>query len=220
MEIIVCRTGPFLVNTLIVPLSDEVAFVVDPGGNVADIMAALERAGLSPVAIVLTHGHFDHVLGLSEFRKRCPMIPVVIHQADSGYLGTIGKKRQQDDLYAFGLERRLTSLVELPFPDVLLAEGDTLAKIPCLATVPAATEWHILHTPGHTPGSICIHNVDENTLISGDTLFCGGYGRTDLYGGNEADILCSLARLRELPAETRIYPGHDTYGFMLGDYSV
>ena len=77
--------------------------------------------------------------------------------------------------------------------------------------------WKVLHTPGHTPGSICLYSAVENALISGDTLFdYGGYGRTDLAGGDEAQIIKSLAYLREnIPAGTLVYPGHDSFGFKM-----
>ena len=89
---------------------------------------------------------------------------------------------------------------ELPAATLLLSEGDVL---------PFAPEWSVLHTPGHSPGSICLYNEDENTLISGDTLFAdNGFGRTDLRGGNYAQLMKSLSRLEKLPAGTKLLPGH------------
>lgn len=103
-----------------------------------------------------------------------------------------------------------------------LASGDTLANADSSAnansSVSALSSWKIIHTPGHSPGSCCLYSQKENSLISGDTMFYHSWGRTDLAGGNEAQLQKSLSMLRKtIPPETKVYPGHDTYGFRLGD---
>lgn len=102
------------------------------------------------------------------------------------------------------------------------ASGDALANSDSSAnansSASALSSWKIIHTPGHSPGSCCLYSEKENSLISGDTMFYHSWGRTDLAGGNEAQLQKSLAMLcKTIPPETKVYPGHDTYGFRLGD---
>ena len=104
MEISVCRTGPFKVNTFIVPLSSTEAFVVDIGGNVQSVCNILKERGLIPVALICTHGHFDHILGLCDFHKNFPDVPIAIHKNESNCLGNTGKQILLRDLSLFGLD--------------------------------------------------------------------------------------------------------------------
>lgn len=217
MEISVCRTGPFKVNTFIVPLSSTEAFVVDIGGNVQSVCNILKERGLIPVALICTHGHFDHILGLCDFHKNFPDVPIAIHKNESNCLGNTGKQILLRDLSLFGLDDFISFTDNLPEADFLLNDGDFLDSISVLKNIPAAKQWRVIHTPGHTVGSICLYNESEKTLISGDTLFFGTWGRTDLPGGSETEIQRSLSNLNKLPADTVVYPGHDYYGFMLKD---
>ena len=99
----------------------------------------------------------------------------------------------------FGMPELLDEVAKQPAADTELTDGMEIEG------------WRVIHTPGHTPGSICLYNAAEKALISGDTMFAyGGYGRTDMYGGDEARIRHSLALLQErIPAGTHVYPGHD-----------
>ena len=110
----------------------------------------------------------------------------------------------------FGELFLLDEVAAQPPADIALYDGATLDCV----TGPGlgAENWKVISTPGHTPGSICIYNQKENELISGDTIFAyGGYGRTDMAGGDESQIMHSLAMLREtIPSGTHVYPGHDT----------
>ncbi len=166
------------------------AIVVDPGDNVDTILAVLRRHGLKVTAIVVTHGHIDHVAGAQALR-RATGAPVYMNAADQEQL-------DQLDWQASWLGMAPPERVEV---DAELKDGDTLAVGPMALTV--------LHTPGHTRGSCCLWIPAERKLIAGDTLFRDSIGRTDLPGGDSRRILASIKeKLLGLPEETRVFPGH------------
>lgn len=231
MKVTVLHTGLFGVNTLIVPLAGNKVFIVDPAAcsycrDQAAITSYLASNNLEPVAIVLTHGHFDHVSGLSFLRKTYPTISVLIHKEDADMIGADSARRQSCDLYPMGIDEFLPSVSNLPEATAFLEEGKTLGD--CLAVgetsgpdadiSAALADWSVLHTPGHTKGSVCLYNKNEKILISGDTLFFMSWGRTDLKGGSEQQMRSSLRRLaEEIDSEARVYPGHDRYGFLMAE---
>ena len=187
---IVCITPESFASNCYLVISGEAALVVDPSASVYAIRRALSTHGVQPCGILLTHGHFDHMLSLDELRQAFPALPVYIHKGDADFL-TDGQKNAFS--YFFREER-----VWQP-PTHLLADGDTIAL--------GEDELRVVHTPGHTPGSICLR-CGENDLITGDTLFDGGYGRYDLWGGSY-EVLCdSMRRLSTLPEQLTIHPGH------------
>jgi hydroxyacylglutathione hydrolase len=174
---------------LVVDQPSGEALVIDAPGGIADeVIARAHGLGARIVAIVATHGHFDHILDLAELKSRTGA-PVAIHDADAAMI-------EQPTTAPFPLP------IDIPpvTPDRLLAEGD--------AVTVGGISFTVLSTPGHTPGSICLLSDDGSTLFTGDTLFAGGWGRTDLPGGDEDALSRSLARLGALPADTRVYPGH------------
>ncbi len=185
--------GPLTCNCTI--LGDEVtreAMVVDPGDNIPQILSRLQKHGLTLRQIVVTHAHIDHVGGAAQLRKLTGA-PVVMNQQDLGLLGMM-----QMQAGWLGVPTP-----EVAPPDASAEDGLTVG----LTTLPA----QVLHTPGHTPGSICLlfHFNDQDLLLAGDTLFAGSIGRTDLPGGNGQQILRSLReRLLVLPDATRVLPGH------------
>jgi hydroxyacylglutathione hydrolase len=174
-------------------LGDETtreAVVVDPGDNIPEILARLNKHGLTLRQIIVTHAHIDHVGGAVLLRKATGA-PVLLNQDDIALL-------EMMDVQAGWLGIPTPAVAP---PDASAEDGMTVG----LATLPA----QVLHTPGHTPGSICLHFADQNLLIAGDTLFAGSIGRTDLPGGDGRKILQSLrARLLVLPDATRVIPGH------------
>lgn len=164
------------------------AILVDAGAAPDKVDEVLAEKGLSLSAIVLTHGHFDHILSVDLLREKHGA-PVLIHEADAELLGDAEKNAFST---FFGRVRTWKPA------DRTLREGDEIAL--------GSTVLTVLHTPGHTRGSICL--LGDGILLSGDTLFASGYGRYDLYGGDENALKASLARLASLPADIMVYPGH------------
>jgi glyoxylase-like metal-dependent hydrolase (beta-lactamase superfamily II) len=183
--------GPLHCNCTI--LGDEItheAVVVDPGDNIPEILSRLQKHGLTLRQIIVTHAHIDHVGGAALLRKSTGA-PVVMNQRDLELLGMM-------EMQAGWLGIPTPQVAP---PDASAEDGLTIG----LATLPA----QVLHTPGHTPGSICLLLPDHDLLLAGDTLFAGSIGRTDLPGGDGRQILRSLReRLLALPDSTRVLPGH------------
>ena len=164
--------------------------MIDPADHPERIADICKSSGLTPAAILLTHGHFDHIMA-AEGVKNAFGIPV--------YAGAEEKKLLSDPLLngsaMIGENISMTA-------DQWLNDGDILEL--------AGFRIDVIATPGHTAGSVCYYFRDENILISGDTLFCGGIGRTDLPTGSYPSIVRSIGRkLLTLPRDTKVYPGHD-----------
>lgn len=180
--------GPLQANCVIV--ADEAsqkAMVVDPGDEPDMITGTINAMGLTVEIIVCTHGHFDHMGVVGDVKKETGA-RVAIHRDE------LELYRGAQDLAAFWGH----SLDAPPEPDILLSEGDTLTI--------GDLSFNILHTPGHSPGGICIYG--ENMVISGDTLFMGSIGRTDFLGGDMEKMKQSFRRLMTLPEGTNVLPGH------------
>ncbi len=187
MKILPVCPASFAANSYLL-LSAGEALVVDPAVSVDAILRAAASENAKLVGILLTHGHFDHILSLDTLRTS-QKIPAAIHAHDAVML-TDGKKNAFYEL--FGQERTYAAA------DTLLSEGDT---------IPLGNETlTVLHTPGHTGGSVCY--LCDDFLVTGDTLFSNTYGRCDFWSGNEDEMRNSLARLRSLPQTLTIYPGH------------
>ena len=183
--------GPLQCNCTI--LGDEEAgeaIVIDPGDEVGRIHQRLTELGLKLKQILVTHAHIDHVGGALKL-KRLTGAPILLNENDLPLL-----KMMEMQAGWVGIETPETAP-----PDASLADGLVVG----LERYPAT----VLHTPGHTQGSVCLHFAPLNMLIAGDTLFAGSIGRTDLPGGNSRQILDSIhSRLLALPEETRVLPGH------------
>ena len=174
---------------LLCPEGTRDALLIDPGDDLSMIKRTLSAEGRTLKAILLTHGHFDHMLAAQPL-SRITGAPVYIHDADMEMLCDEAKNAYN------------AMCSSLPSPVDLLA--DPLEEVVGTAGV----TLDVLHTPGHTKGSVCFYDRENAILFSGDTLFCAGYGRMDLYGGSPVQMRQSLRRLFGLPGNTRVCPGH------------
>jgi glyoxylase-like metal-dependent hydrolase (beta-lactamase superfamily II) len=166
------------------------AMVIDPGDNIEQIMAIVGKHGLTVKQIVVTHAHIDHVGGAMKLKARTGA-PILLNQNDQALLKML-------PMQAAWIGASQPDAVEIDQP---VRDTDVIAVGQLSATV--------LHTPGHTEGSICLYFAPQQTLVAGDTLFAGSIGRTDLPGGNFDQIMRSLHdRVLALPDETTVVPGH------------
>ncbi|HVP55735.1 MAG TPA: MBL fold metallo-hydrolase [Candidatus Eisenbacteria bacterium] len=166
------------------------AMVIDPGDDIEQIVAILQRHGLTVKQIVITHAHIDHIGGAAKL-KRITSAPVLLNASDQALLKML-------DVQASWLGMRPPESTAI---DASLNTGDKLQT--------GALVAEVVHTPGHTEGSVCLYFAAENKLIAGDTLFAGSIGRTDLPGGSYKKIMQSLhGPVLALPDETIVVPGH------------
>lgn len=162
-------------------------FIVDPGDEPDRILDFVNEDNLETKFIVCTHAHFDHVGAINEIRE-ITKAKIILHKDD---LILYKNVEMQGLTWGFDIE----PLIE---PDIIVSEGYNLEI--------GDLRFMVLHTPGHSPGSICLYG--EGILITGDTIFAGSVGRTDLYGGDINQLKKSFKRLIELPDNTIILPGH------------
>ena len=183
--------GPLQCNCTI--LGDEQsreAIVVDPGDDIPGILVLLARHALTVKQIVITHAHIDHIAGAQQL-KRITGAPILYNQQDLPLVAMM-------DIQAGWLNIRTPKVAP---PDADLSDNQTV-KIHGLTV-------NVLHTPGHTPGSLSLYLPDQSLVLAGDTLFAGSVGRTDLPGGDTRTLIRSIQnRLLTLPDETIVIPGH------------
>ena len=179
MEIHRLPLPPLGANCYLVKNGDQ-GLIIDPGGSGESVITACSELGLTPAAILLTHGHFDHVGAVAELTERWPGLTVYCHVGDVSD--------------APGQFTWLKGPTWKPLVD------DQVLELAGLSVT-------VLHTPGHSPGSCCFLLGDH--LFTGDVLFRFSMGRTDLPGGDESQMRDSLKRLTALPGDYKVYPGHD-----------
>lgn len=166
------------------------AVIVDPGDSADQILLFCKKMELKPEAVLLTHGHFDHMMAAEEIRKAFDL-KIYACEKELEVLADPGKNLMKNYyMGAYGLEA-----------DIAVKEGDKLEL--------AGFEWTVLETPGHTAGSCCYYIPEEDVLFSGDTLFRDSYGRVDFPTGDARAMFASVRRLiNEIPENTMVYPGH------------
>ncbi len=189
MKVFKFSVGPMGTNSYIV--CDEIskdAFITDPGDEGEKLLNTIASKGLNIKYVILTHGHFDHIMALNDILNKTDA-KLLVHKLDAPML---------DDPALSLLSRFSSKILDFPKPDGLLEDGDALSL--------GSSTFHIIHTPGHTQGSICIKVGDD--LISGDTLFRENIGRYDLPGGDFQTLMKSLKKIVSLEIKGKIYPGH------------
>jgi hydroxyacylglutathione hydrolase len=181
-------TGPIETNTFVVSNDAYKCVIIDPANGCREVLEYCKKNKLTAEAIVLTHAHFDHIMGIPEIQKVFPAAPVFVHQDDLPYL-------------------------QQPFNNASEMFGDSFEYSGVMHELAQGTQtigsftFQVLHLPGHTPGGCAFYF--DNICISGDVLFASSIGRTDFPGGDEEALLNGIrTKLLKLPDNTIVYPGH------------
>ncbi|WP_314010688.1 MBL fold metallo-hydrolase [Pseudostreptobacillus hongkongensis] len=190
-------------NTYLLEINDKY-YVIDPGNiEMKNLITYLEENKINISGIVLTHGHYDHIIGIPK---------ILEYKNVNVYISNIEKEFLYNPRYSL-----------LFYSDLNQTElEESLSKTNIVELIPGESfeGFEIIHTPGHTKGGICLYSKDENTLISGDTMFKGTYGRVDLPTGNFRDMNDSLLKLLKLGKETVVYPGHGDTTTIGNEYNM
>lgn len=192
LELQQCVLGPVYTNCYIAKNKETgEALIIDPADSPSKIELKVNAMGARPVAVLLTHGHFDHIMGVEAVREKYQIPVYACHQEE--------EMLREPSVNMTDQMGKSCSIR----PDVFLDDLQVFEA--------AGFSIQMIHTPGHTKGSCCYYLKEEGVLFSGDTLFCGSVGRTDFPGGSASQIRDSLHRLlAALPDDTSVYPGHDT----------
>ncbi len=188
--------GPYATNCYVVSVpGGRECWIIDASFEPQPLIRRVRSQGLTPVALILTHAHIDHIAGVRDVLAAFPRLPVWIHREEERWLGD-----PELNLSAFtGMP------VTAPGPDRVLNEGDLLEL--------GSTKWRVLHTPGHSPGGITLYEPASHIAFVGDALFSGSIGRTDFPGCSFEQLASSIReKIYMLPADTRFYPGHGEPG--------
>lgn len=198
--------GSLSTNAYIYSEWKKECLLIDPGGDLEQLLERMAIKNLKPLGIVCTHGHLDHIAGAlavqTHFAEKGLTVPVAIHPDDAHYLGKGAGAAHKASFKEIGVD--IDEVIDgsnpgFPAADTMIKDEETVFD----------SSLTVIHTPGHTPGSICLYSESQGILFSGDTLFFEGVGRTDLKEGDDTAILTSIKeRLFVLPPETRVFPGH------------
>lgn len=193
-QIVRRMTGPYNMNTyFIICRKTAKAVIIDPGSPTDELVEVIRQNEIKPERILNTHGHADHFFSMADFKQEYP-VPYCLHEADDDFFSDPDVRQQTKN--AVGLPP--------PYPaDIRLSDNDQIVFGEC--------RLDVIHTPGHTPGSVCF--LFEGNLFAGDTIFVGEAGRTDLPGGNLTKLIHSIkTRIMPLDKKTIILPGHHHTG--------
>lgn len=183
--------GPLQTNCYIFSNEEKECLVIDPGGDANKLNSILEKQHLKPIAILLTHAHFDHIGAVDDIRNKWK-IPVYLHKNEKDWL---------TDPSLNGSQFFMAGAVKV-------SEADELIKSEGILTI-GSFSLEIYETPGHSPGSVSYYSAEAGLVFSGDALFAGSIGRTDLPGGNHDQLLKSIHdKLLTLPEDTHVLSGH------------
>lgn len=170
---------------------DKESIIIDPADDASFILEEIQRRGLDVKALLATHGHFDHVMAVGEIQAALPRVPFFIHKNDTFLL----KRLEETAKHFLGYE-----------PYILQPKNITSLNIK--TPIREDFQFQIIHTPGHTPGSVSYHFPIQNIIFTGDTLFAGTIGRYDFSYSDKHELKNSLGKLFGLPKTTVVYPGH------------
>jgi hydroxyacylglutathione hydrolase len=199
--------APFLAGLAVGPINancyifgcpeDGLAVIIDPGGDVERIKSQLLKNNLKPVKIINTHAHIDHI-GANNALKEHYGIPIIIHEDDAPHISSPFNKE-----------------LALMYGSILQGDADQTVKDGDIIDICEHISLKVIHTPGHTKGGICL--LSEDTLFTGDTLFAGSVGRSDLPGGSHEELINSIKeKLLPLGDDVKIFPGHG-YSSTIGE---
>ncbi|RUM57723.1 MAG: MBL fold metallo-hydrolase [Persephonella sp.] len=189
MIVKIITTGPIFENCILIfNEENKEVLVIDPGAEGGKIEEEIEGYDLK--GILATHGHIDHIGQVGFLKRKFPDTPFYMNEKDIYLLNN----------ELFPNFKKLLKAENCPEPDITIKEGSTIKF--------GRFNFYVIETPGHSPGSVCFYDNDYQLLITGDTIFKGSIGRTDLPGGSEKDLALSLQKLLLLPDETQIIPGH------------
>lgn len=186
--------GPIQTNCYVLQTDDSKTIVIDPGYASKEIESCFEHLDF----ILLTHSHWDHLLALPTLKNDFPSAKVCVYQ--DGLYSPRAQIEMMDSMSPYLSQRFASKVKDLPEPDIILEDGSMIEHL------------RVIHTPGHSKGSVCFYWEEENILFSGDTLFAQGYGRTDFQGGSIGELFDSIQLLLKLPPRTRLLSGHGIEG--------
>lgn len=189
MKVITLPLGAIETNTYVIYDDEKNAVIIDPADCADEIEKTIVNYGIQPLKIILTHGHFDHILAAEELAQNYG-IQVYVHSSDLELLNDT-KKNLFDDFEMNGIFRKVTDIKTFE-------DGDTINA--------GSMSFKIMSTPGHTNGSCCL--ICDDCIFTGDTLFSGSIGRTDMPGGDYGKMKASLEKFKMINGEFKIYPGH------------
>ncbi len=197
--------GPLHTNTYLVSTGKKECILIDPGDDADVIIERLDAVNMIPTAIIFTHGHLDHTSAANaiiEHYKDRVSLAIGIHADDSSFLGRNARQVNRAAFRPFGKGAEAyfeTTFRPLPKVTFFFEENDQLLD----------SDLSVIHTPGHTPGSVSFYSEQRGYVFTGDTLYFKGIGKTDFHKGNKKDIMDSITnKLFKLPSDTRLFPGH------------